>query len=79
MQKCGSLEEARRRLTESGIEVLSGVAVFAVNRREHASELYSRTGAQADKIREQSGDDFARTLSTVSGYLFSKLPWPMMN
>lgn len=79
IQGGGRLEEERRRFAEAGIEVLPGTAVFGVNRRETAAEVYSKTGALADKIRIQSGDNLNETLRMVSTYLFEGVPWPTMN
>lgn len=75
----GCLKEERRRFTEAGIEVLPGTAVFGINRRETAAEVYSKAGALADKIRVQSGDNLNKTLRMVSTYLFEDVPWPTMN
>lgn len=73
------LEEAQRRCTEAGIEALPGTAVFGINRRETAAEVYSKTGALADKIRVRSGESLSETLRKVSAYLFEDVPWPRMN
>jgi hypothetical protein len=79
IQGGGCLEEERRRFTEAGVEVLSGTAVFGINRRETMAEVYSKTGALAEKIRVQSGDNLNKTLRMVSTYLFEGVPWPTMN
>lgn len=63
----------------TGVDALSGTAVFGVNRRETAADLYTRTGDLADKIRAQSEAVFVRTLRQVSEYLFKDVPWPTVH
>ena len=74
-----SPEDAKRWLLDPDTFTMPGAAVFGINRRETAAEIYSKASALADKIRDSSGDKLSEALKKVSTYLFSKLPWPRMN